>query len=346
MPDNRPRLWLLLLGLPTLGLAALGCRVTDIPIWETLRVVTDGPCAVVKVPDLSYCDGPRLQAHRHTLDLYLPKGRRDFPVVFLVHGGAWVCGDNRCCGLYSSVGEFLARHGIGAVLPNYRLSPMVKHPEHIKDVARAFAWTRRNIGDHGGDPDKLFLAGHSAGGHLVALLATDDRYLRDEGLKADVIRGVISVSGVYNIPPGNMDFTLGGRSATAFHLRQVGLVRGEPAPGRERWPHFGGIPMSIDPYWPAFGSDPDKRADASPINHVRPGLPPFLIMHADNDLPTLPDMAREFHTALQKCGVEATLIEIPRRNHSSICFRAIESDDIVARAALEFLGRHVKIGAE
>ncbi|MBM4068972.1 MAG: alpha/beta hydrolase [Planctomycetes bacterium] len=336
----RIRFWI---ALCLLGSVLVGCRVTDIPIWESVRIATDGPCEVHKIGEIPYCDGPRLQAHRHTLDLYLPKGRRDFPVVFLVHGGAWVYGDNRCCGLYSSVGEFLARHGIGAVLPNYRLSPLVKHPEHIKDVARAFAWTRHNIGKYGGAVDQLFLAGHSAGGHLVALLATDECYLRDEGLKTDDIRGVIAVSGVYNIPPGMTDFTLGGRSAVAFHLRQVGLVRGEPEPDdREHRLKFKGIPMRIDPYWPAFGSDPDKRAAASPLNHVRPGLPPFLIMHADNDLPTLPTMAREFHEALRKCGVEATLLEVPRRNHSSICFRAIESEDVVARAALEFVNKHTK----
>ena len=87
--------------------------------------------------DVAYYDDAQADAHRHKLDLYLPKGQKDFPVVVFVHGGAWMLGDNRCCGLYSSVGEFLASQGIAAVLPNYRLSPSVKHPEHIKDVARA-----------------------------------------------------------------------------------------------------------------------------------------------------------------------------------------------------------------
>ena len=98
-------------------------------------------CGVERIKDVSYYDGPHADAARHKLDLYLPKGKADYPVVILVHGGAWIMGDNRCCGLYTSVGEFLASQGIGAVLPNYRLSPGVKHPEHIKDLARAFAWT-------------------------------------------------------------------------------------------------------------------------------------------------------------------------------------------------------------
>jgi acetyl esterase/lipase len=96
----------------------------------------------------------------------------------------------------------LARHGIGAVMINYRLSPQVKHPEHIKDVARAFAWTHKHIAEYGGRPDRLLVSGHSAGGHLAALLATDESWLRAEGLSLADIRGAVPISGVYSIPPG------------------------------------------------------------------------------------------------------------------------------------------------
>src|ERR1019366_3870044 len=92
-----------------------------------------------------YYDGPDSGPY-HRLDLYLPRGPADFPVAMLVHGGAWQVGDKNNCGLYASVGEFLARNGVGAVLPNYRLSPKVQHPEHVKDIARAFAWTREHLG--------------------------------------------------------------------------------------------------------------------------------------------------------------------------------------------------------
>lgn len=319
---------------------AIGCRLTDIPIWEAVERATEGDYEVETIHEVRYCDGPRTHCHRHALDLYLPKGCKDFPVVFLVHGGAWICGDNRCCGLYASVGEFLARHGVGAVLPNYRLAPGVKHPEHIMDVARAFAWTRRHIGAYGGNPEQIILAGHSAGGHLVALLATDESYLNAEGLSTADIKGVIAVSGVYHIPPGAMGFRLGGASPDAFRFNQIAPMRSSGPPERERWFHFNGIPMSLDPYWPAFGSDAETRAEASPVNHVRPGLPPFLILHAENDLPTLPAMAREFHAALLKCGVDSTLIEVAGRNHSSICFRAIGAKDAVGEAMLDFVRRH------
>src|SRR5262249_56049623 len=116
------------------------------------------------------------------LALFVAKGGGGYRVVMLVHGGAWMLGDKSCCGLYTSVGEFLAGQGVGVVMPNYRLSPWVKHPEHIRDVARAFAWTHAHIGRYGGRPDRLFLAGHSARGPPVALLAAHDEYPKAEGV--------------------------------------------------------------------------------------------------------------------------------------------------------------------
>ena len=155
---------------------------------------------VQAVRDVPYYDGDDADKTKHKLDLYLPKGQKDFPVLFFVHGGAWMTGDKNFFGVYSSFGKQFARHGIGAVVTNYRLSPGVQHPEHIKDVARAFAWTHKNIAGYGGRPAHIFLCGHSAGAHLVALLATDATYLKAVGESLSAIRGVIPISGVYQVP--------------------------------------------------------------------------------------------------------------------------------------------------
>src|SRR5262249_28081526 len=112
-------------------------------------------------------------------------------------------------GVYSALGTFFARHGIGAVVINYRLSPEVMHPEHIKDVARAFAWTHKNIGRYGGRNHEIFACGHSAGGDLGALLATDPAYLKAVGLKVDAIKGVIPISAVFNLPDGLFEKVFG-----------------------------------------------------------------------------------------------------------------------------------------
>jgi acetyl esterase/lipase len=330
----RPSLWTVCLFL--VALAASACRVTDLPLWHPGEPALDA-CAVERVWGVPYRDGPAVDAVHNRLDLFLPKGKKDFPVVILVHGGAWVMGDNRCCGLQSSVGEFLASQGIGAVLPNYRLSPGVRHPEHVQDLARAVAWVKAHIADYGGRPDRLFLAGHSAGGHLVALLATDEQYLKAEGLSTADLRGVIALSGVYRIPAGKMGVTLGGATPRAFRFDEMFPIRSgsgrfwPPLP----WPP--GIPLSLNVFGPAFGDDPRMRADASPVGHVRPGLPPFLIFSAENDLPTLPAMAEEFHQALRAQGCDARLVKVPDRNHNSILFRAVEPTDPVARALIEFV---------
>jgi len=101
--------------------------------------------------------------YRHRLDVYRPRGKGRCPVLFFVHGGGWVAmSKDDVFGLYGygTIARDLARRGLVVVLPNYRLSPGVRHPEHIKDVARAFAWTCRNVRKYGGDPDQIFVGGH------------------------------------------------------------------------------------------------------------------------------------------------------------------------------------------
>src|SRR4051794_1357671 len=120
-----------------------------------------GTFSVQAIMDVPYYDGPGADRVKHRLDLFLPRGHRDYPVVLFVHGGAWLRGDKGAYwGVYGSVGRMLARHGIGVAVTNYRLSPAVMHPEHVRDVARAFAWLHHHVGRYGGRPDQLFVCGH------------------------------------------------------------------------------------------------------------------------------------------------------------------------------------------
>jgi acetyl esterase/lipase len=316
-----------------------GCRLADVPLWGPANPPPGTALPTEQVRGIVYHRGPDAD-DRHQLDLWRPRGRTNCPVVLLIHGGVWMVGDNRCCGLYASVGEFLARQGIVAVLPCYRLSPAVKHPEHVRDVARAFAWVRQNVAQYGGRADQVFLLGHSAGGHLVSLLATDETYLKGVGLRTADVQGVVTVSGVYRVPGGTVAATLGGAGPRAFHLDEVMPVRGGGAWSLSRLLGGAGIPVYVDVFGPAFGDDPWVRQQASPLAHVRPGLPPFLILHADSDLPTLPEMAAEFHRALSAQGCSSSLLRVEQRNHNSILFRAIEPNDPAARAVLDFVRRH------
>jgi acetyl esterase/lipase len=129
------------------------------------------------------------------VDLYLPKAA-GFPTVVVVHGGALLEGD-KADPAQRAFGERMAGAGIGAVVVNYRLSPAVSHPVHVRDAARSFAWAKRNIASYGGDPREVFVVGYSAGAYLAMLLATDERYLGEAGVSASDIRGVASVSGFF-----------------------------------------------------------------------------------------------------------------------------------------------------
>ena len=172
---------------------------------------------VEKHADLAYRSDADADPTRNKLDLFVPIGAKDFPVLIYVHGGAWKSGNKN---LYAALGRTFARHGIGTVVINYRLSPKVKHPAHAEDVARAFAWTRANIAKYGGSADRITLMGHSAGGHLASLLATDPAYLKAEKLEPAHIRGVISVSGLYKIDPAS-DLTIPAFGADAEFCKQA-----------------------------------------------------------------------------------------------------------------------------
>jgi acetyl esterase/lipase len=152
--------------------------------------------AFEKHADIAYRTDKDADKVRHTLDVYVPKGKKDVPVILFVHGGSWKSGNKN---LYAALGQSLANDGFVCVICNYRLSPAVQHPAHIEDVAKAFAWTCENIGKYGGKKDQLFLCGHSAGGHLVSLLVTDPQYLKAEKHSPSEVKGVASFSGVYQI---------------------------------------------------------------------------------------------------------------------------------------------------
>jgi acetyl esterase/lipase len=169
-------------------------------------VKSGGNYEVQVIKAQAYSDAKDADPVRHQLDLYLPKGHKDFPVLFFVHGGAWSKGSKES---FARAGRLFARNGIGAVSANYRLSPAVKHPAHIQDVAKAFAWVHKNIGKYGGRKDEIFISGHSAGGHLVALLATDPSYLKAEGLALKDIKGAVPISGVFRIGGGRMSNIFG-----------------------------------------------------------------------------------------------------------------------------------------
>ena len=119
-----------------------------------------------------------------------------FPVLVFIHGGSWRSGDRTN---YPALGYRFAKLGIGVAIPSYRLMPKNPHPAQIEDTAAAFAWVYKNIAQLGGDVQRMYIAGHSAGGHLVALLALDAAYLKKYDIPVSAIKGVAALSGVYDV---------------------------------------------------------------------------------------------------------------------------------------------------
>lgn len=122
------------------------------------------------------------------------------PVMIFIHGGGWYHGTKE---QYFFAADAFLRLGYVVVLPDYIKHPAseARFPAHIVDAAKAIKWVRTNIQRHGGDRDNIFLSGHSAGAHTVALLATDSRYLESEGLFGSPLRGVASLAGPYRFIP-------------------------------------------------------------------------------------------------------------------------------------------------
>jgi acetyl esterase/lipase len=144
--------------------------------------------------NVTYYAGEGADKYRHRLDLYLPKGQRDVPVLVFVHGGGFTVGIKD---QYRFVGEVLASQGIATAVISYRLSPKTSYPGHVQDVARAFAYVRAHAAEFGGNPNRIFVSGHSAGATLVAMLGADAAYLKEVGESLDHIAGVIPISGSF-----------------------------------------------------------------------------------------------------------------------------------------------------
>jgi acetyl esterase/lipase len=184
----------------------------------------NGPRDVEVVLDLAYYEGKDADPKRHTLDFYRPKGETDFPVLMFAHGGGWKSGGKE---QFEFLGRSLARGGIGVAAVNYRLHPAVSFPANVEDVARAFAWVRTNAARYGGRTDALFVGGHSAGGHLVSLLAADASYLKAVKLSPGDVKGVVSISGLYAIPRGRFPLfensDEGAKKASPVHHAKEGL---------------------------------------------------------------------------------------------------------------------------
>jgi acetyl esterase/lipase len=245
-----------------------GCTKFDalnalVPAWGYTRAT-----------DLVYGDQPRQR-----LDVYRPHGvaAGGAPVVIFFYGGYWQYGSKRD---YRFVAQALASHGFVAVLPDYRLYPVVRFPAFVEDGARAVRWTRDNVERFGGDPGRVYLMGHSAGAHIAALLTLDPHYLNDVGLERSAIRATVGLSGAYDFLPGPM-------SRPVFNMTPADTAA-DP---------------NIEPIH--FASD-------------AAGGPPLLLLHGARDPTIEASNASRLAARIQEAGGDARAILYPKLGHVGV----------------------------
>jgi acetyl esterase/lipase len=168
--------------------------------------------------------------HQLALDVYRPLNATHAPVVVFFFGGSWKSGKRQW---YAWVGEMLAQHGVVAVIPDYRLWPKVKLDGFMQDAAHAVAWAHAHAGEFGGNPQALFVMGHSAGAHIGALLATDAHWLGDVGMQPRQLSGFIGLAGPYDfLPLENADYIdmFGHTHEEQLRSQPVHFVNGDEPP--------------------------------------------------------------------------------------------------------------------
>ena len=269
-----------------------------------LLVVSSVPAAaqsqsVTVVRDLDYVAGTEYPDGKDRLDLYVPQGARNAPVILSFHGGALSAGDR---GDETFVGRRFAAAGYVTAVASYRLSPQVAHPAHIEDAAAAFAWVKRNISKHGGDPNRIVVIGHSAGAYLAMLLVTDARYLAAHMLTPGDIKGVVPVSGF-------------------FWVDKPGV-----APDRPKY---------------VWGSDPKVWTEASPVRYLRANLPPVLLIDTDGDESWRQQQNVDFAAALRAAGnKDVSTHKVKGRTHMSVWTEMLDGEsEETSSHILVFAGR-------
>ncbi|HEV3025888.1 MAG TPA: alpha/beta hydrolase [Pirellulales bacterium] len=280
-------------------------------LLTALAVVSDARAQNVK-HDIPYANPAD---ERQVLDVDAPQGAKDLPVVFWIHGGGWQTGDKIDVQIKPKV---FVEKGFVFVSTNYRLLPSVDMGTIVRDVAMAVRWVHDHVAEYGGDPNRLLIMGHSAGAQLAALISTDDRYLKAEGLSLAIVKGCVPVDGdTFDVP---------AIIETAETRRRV---HGQPQP------KFG--------HREKFGDDPAKHRDFSAVTHVAKGkgIPPFLILHVAEH-PDTTAQAQHLGAVLKETGVPVTVFGAKETNHSKINADLGLADDPATKALFEFISEALK----
>jgi len=252
---------------------------------------------------------------RQVLDVYSPPKAKNLPVVFWIHGGGWQTGDKTDVRIKP---QAFMENGFVFVSVNYRLLPAVDMATIVRDVAMSIHWVHDHIAEYGGDPKRLLIMGHSAGAQLAALICTDDRYLKAEGLSLAIIKGCVPVDGdTFDVPA---------------------IIE----TAETRW-RVHGLPAAKFGHREKFGNGSAKHKDFSAVTHVAKdkSIPPFLILHVAGH-PDTTAQALRLGNALKDAGLPVTVFAAGETTHAKINADLGRPDDPATKALFEFLGKALK----
>jgi len=242
--------------------------------------------------DMSYGDDPY-----QTLTL-IPADRPNGDVFVALHGGGWTNGYKEWMLFMAPA---LTAHGVTFVTAGYRLAPQHVFPHGYHDVLDAIALVHREVGQYGGDPKRIFVSGHSAGGHLAALTALRNDWMTRRGLPMDVIRGALPISGTY---------VFGAASGLSMRPRFLGP------------------------------EENDGEAKASPATYLRADAPPFLVAYGEKDFPHLRAQSERFVADLKALGVDVSEVVLAGCDHLGASYESGNPDGAWIKAATRWMREH------
>ncbi|MCW3083578.1 MAG: esterase [Bacteroidetes bacterium] len=222
-------------------------------------------------------------AQQLSLNVFAPKNKKQPKEVLLfIHGGSWVHGKKST---YNFFGRGMAHKGVVTVIMDYRLSPLTGYDGMAIDAATAVEWLKAHIAEYGGDPNRIFISGHSAGGQIAALVATDNTYFDSLKVK-DPLKGVILID--------------------AFGLNM--------------YRYFNEASYKPVVYYSVFTKDTAIWKKGSPIYHLNDHMPPFLMFLGGKTNPAIITGNNEFYASLKKYEPSTQLITVPHTRHVGMIF--------------------------
>lgn len=248
-----------------------------LPIVILLSGILLMSCSSKKITAVSYIKSAESSTlNMPKLNVFIPRNEREeaYPILIFVHGGNWNSGRK---GTYDLLGRNFARKGVITVIPDYTLSPDANYDEMTQQIATVINWAKKNISTYKGNPNQIFITGHSAGGHLGALAVMNPKY----GIDPKSISGIILND--------------------AAGLDMKNYLEQNP-------------PTATDNYLTTWTNNPDNWKEASPIYFLNKNTPPFLIYVGDKTYPSIKKANQRFVDALHSFQPKVTPIHLNKKH--------------------------------